>query len=681
VNRDVAAPAEPGVLKVGLIGAGKMGINHLKAITACTGVRIAGIADPHADEEKLRPIVGPDVPILSRVEDLFSQVRPDVVHIVTPPKTHTAIARMALEAGSHIYVEKPFTLESAETTAILKLAAERNLKVCAGHQCLYQRSASLARSRLAEIGTPVHIESYFSFHTVRRSISPVDQAKDILPHAVYMLVDFMRAARPNGGQIEIRGLDASADGGIYAVLALDDCRGILAVTLKGRPKEQYLHVVGTNGSMRVDLVSDSVIELRGPGISSVSAIVNPYRQMCQTLTRVTAGFYRRIRDRKQGYAGHRQLCQSFYDSIRTASPLPTTPQAILDTVAICEDIGRVLDEANERAEKAAQAELARLESAMPAVSAGRGAVLVTGAGGFLGRAVLRELRDCNWEVRALTRSPLRYTARLPGIDYYSCDIASGIPADLMRGVSAVVHCAAETKGGKAEHERNSIKATEEVLKAMQAAGVKRLVHVSSVAVMSPPSGSRPMDEKTSVDFDDLSRGPYAWGKAQSERVVLAAKAQGVEATILRLGPLVEFSSFDPPGRLGREAGQVYVAVGPRNSRLALCDVATAASVIRAYVQDFSIAPPVLNLLEPEAPTRRDLIGMLRQRRRDLSVIWIPMWFMKLISPPLKLVQRLALGSKQPLDISSAFANLRYDTGLAAEIIGKARAGRGNCGGT
>jgi len=212
-----------------------------------------------------------------------------------------------------------------------------------------------------------------------------------------------------------------------------------------------------------------------------------------------------------------------------------------------------------------------------------------------------------------------------------------------------------------------------VLKAMQGAGVTRLVHVSSVAVMTPPGG-KPMDESTPVDFDDLSRGPYVWGKAQSERVVLEAKARGVEATILRLGPLVEFSAFEPPGRLGREAGQLYVAMGPRKSRLALCEVTTAAQVIRAYVEDFSIAPPVLNLLDPDGPTRRDLVKLLREQRADLSVMWMPMWLLRIMSPPLKLAQRLMLGAKQPLDIASAFANLKYRTTLAAEVIAKARGG-------
>ena len=50
-----------------------------------------------------------------------------------------------------------------------------------------------------------------------------------------------------------------------------------------------------------------------------------------------------------------------------------------------------------------------------------------------------------------------------------------------------------------------------------------------------------------------------------------------------------------------------------------------------------------------------------------------MWFLRLISPPLKLVQRVLLGSKAPLDIASAFTSPTYRTELSAQAI--ARAGR------
>ena len=88
--------------------------------------------------------------------------------------------------------------------------------------------------------------------------------------------------------------------------------------------------------MRVDLVSDAVTALTAPGASASAALIAPYRLAWQSVTRSTSGFSRRIRGRKFGYPGQRELCQAFYDSIRGAGPPPMTPASILETVGLCE---------------------------------------------------------------------------------------------------------------------------------------------------------------------------------------------------------------------------------------------------------------------------------------------------------------------------------------------------------
>ena len=49
----------------------------------------------------------------SDVQEMLRPCRPDVVHITTPPQSHFPLAKQCLEAGSHVYLEKPFTVTAA----------------------------------------------------------------------------------------------------------------------------------------------------------------------------------------------------------------------------------------------------------------------------------------------------------------------------------------------------------------------------------------------------------------------------------------------------------------------------------------------------------------------------------------------------------------------------------------
>src|SRR3990170_5974258 len=284
-------------IRVALVGCGKMGLQHLRAIGAVPGATVVGVADPAADEEALRDLLPADALVLGDARTLIERARPDVVHVVTPPATHAEAALLAIDAGCHVYVEKPFAATRAEAEQVIRRAEERGVQVCAGHQCLFERPALEAFHRLAEVGRLVHVESYSSFRMVRRTITHVDQAKDILPHAVYPLTALLRAGTGlTDAPIQVVGLDVRATGDVYGLLRLGDCTGILVVTLSGRPIEQYQHIVGTNGWMRADYVTGALTHLAGPG-AGVGVLFTPYRRSWQTLTGATGGVARLIAER------------------------------------------------------------------------------------------------------------------------------------------------------------------------------------------------------------------------------------------------------------------------------------------------------------------------------------------------------------------------------------------------
>lgn len=662
-------------IRVGLIGSGKMGLNHLKAIKAAGNATVVGVADPLASEEDLRPHIGPDALVFTSAADMLERARPDVVHIVTPPATHVDLALLSIRAGCHVYVEKPFTATTAEAKTVLDEAARHGVKVCAGHQVLFERPSLYALEHLSSIGRLVHIESYFSFKMVRRTITPAEQAKDILPHAVYPVVDQLRAGTGIlDAPIQIVGLSVEPSGEVHALLRLGRVTATVVVSLNGRPVESYQHIVGSNGALRADYIAGSVVELLGQG-AGPGVLFTPYRRAWQTAIGATGGFYRLIFGKAGSYQGLHTLVARFYASIMTGAAMPMTGQSILDTVAICEQAGAALDQAEAEQEAAARTRLAAEEAALAPERADRPRVLVTGGTGLMGTKVAIELRRAGFPVRVVARRVPPYSRRIAGVEYVAADLARELPASLMSGVGAVVHCAAETAGGKQDHRRNSIEATRRLLEAAAAAGAKQVIHVSSIAVLvSSRSLGRPVDESAAVDPDAAARGPYVWGKAESEVLARQLGPQlGLDVKIIRPGPLVDYAAFHPPGRLGRELGPMFLAIGPKRGALSVCDVTTTGQVVRSYLEDFAAAPPVLNLVESPPPARQDLLERYRRDRTDLGAFWMPAWLLRALSGVASVAQRL-MGSKQPVDVAAAFASERYDTTLAGRVIDRARLG-------
>ena len=178
-------------------------------------------------------------------------------------------------------------------------------------------------------------------------------------------------------------------------------------------------------------------------------------------------------------------------------------------------------------------------------------VLVTGATGFLGSHIARALVAAGHSVRVLIR---------PGT---SPALLEGLPAELAlgdildpstleaaaRGVEAVVHSAANMRGqgGTRERARSHVLGTRHMLAASRLAGVRRFVHISSVAALGIPDaspaatdGAAPRIDESHTWNTDPDRWPYGHAKHLAELEVLSAAAVGMEAVIVNpsavLGP-------------------------------------------------------------------------------------------------------------------------------------------------
>ena len=102
----------------------------------------------------------------SDVAQLLDTCRPDVVHITTPPQGHFDLGKQCLEAGCHVYVEKPFALDRDETEELLDIAEEKSLKVTVGHDLQFSSRGEANATARARTATSAELRSIWRATTV-----------------------------------------------------------------------------------------------------------------------------------------------------------------------------------------------------------------------------------------------------------------------------------------------------------------------------------------------------------------------------------------------------------------------------------------------------------------------------------------------------------------------------------
>jgi dihydroflavonol-4-reductase len=173
-------------------------------------------------------------------------------------------------------------------------------------------------------------------------------------------------------------------------------------------------------------------------------------------------------------------------------------------------------------------------------------VFVTGATGFLGRHLLPALCRRGYAVRALVRQPNAHPwlARYPNVAIVQGNI--GDSASLrseLDGASTVIHAAGRFRfwGQDADFQPVNVAGTQHMLAAAQRAGVRRIVHVSTIAVIGQPEPGRLVDEEHPPHPAD----PYQRSKLAAEHAVQDAAAGGLDAVIVRPGAF-----YGPLGQYG-----------------------------------------------------------------------------------------------------------------------------------
>jgi 2-alkyl-3-oxoalkanoate reductase len=235
--------------------------------------------------------------------------------------------------------------------------------------------------------------------------------------------------------------------------------------------------------------------------------------------------------------------------------------------------------------------------------------LVTGATGFLGAATVARLRADGVIVRALVRSG---GAASDADERHVGDLRDADAlARAVDGVDWVIHAGARvsTTGPWEEFETVNVRATETLIARAAAAGVGRVVHVSSLSVYGVPADGATITEDSAYDDGGGERGFYARSKLAADQVAAAAMRAGEPVTIVRPGLLYG------PGRMPPLARRI-AAVGPLRVLLASPDYLLPL----AYVDNVADAI-VLAARTPVARGRAYTIVDVHARQADYARLY------------------------------------------------------------
>jgi len=351
------------MLKVAIVGCGKIADDHCSQIQRIKGCEIVGVCDR---ELLMAHQLSERFPVGAHFNDLaqmLSQTQPDVVHICTPPESHFPIAKKCLEAGRHVYVEKPFALSFDDAQTLIALATRKGLKITAGHDDQFRNVARRMRSFVQDGflgGGPVHMESYYCYelggsgyaralladqqHWVRKL--PGKLLHNIISHGIARIAEFLAGDSPEviacgftSPALKSKGESEIIDE--LRVIIRDEDRATAYFTFSSqmRPALHHFRIYGQKNGLVLDQDQETLIKLRGKMyVSYAEKFIPPFNFAKQYLGNFATNLRSFLARDFHMKAGMKYLIESFYKSIVEGTPEPIPYREILLTAKIMDDI-------------------------------------------------------------------------------------------------------------------------------------------------------------------------------------------------------------------------------------------------------------------------------------------------------------------------------------------------------
>jgi predicted dehydrogenase/nucleoside-diphosphate-sugar epimerase len=521
---------------VAIIGCGAVtSSSHLPVLAGHERVRVTALVDPDRERAtRLAALYGMPA-VFTSLEDVDQTVA-DAALVATPAFLHTEHSIALMRRGLHVLVEKPMalTLKDAEQMVAVSRQTDRVLTVGLFRRLIPAIRLFRAALDAGEIGELVHVDAEVgSAYTwplttmagMRKEQNGGGCLADMGPHLLDLLVYLA-----NGTPELIEYADNGSSGIETEALVkfvLRTPRGLVparAELSRTRTLRNTIRVQGQSGTIEWSFGDRYKLQVQRDRVlvDTLSATPRPYLLEA------------RWRDEVEqiGYEGFRTQFDDWINAIESGVEPQLSAVSVLPTVKLMEECyeRRVPTEEPWFTESLVSPASAK----RPVSSTAAPRVLIAGASGFIGCRLSERLHfGSDWQVRALIRTPGRAVrlGRMP-IEFAVGDLTSETDlAKALEGCDAVVHSGVGTSWKRSERIETNVKGTKNLVDAAMKAGVKRFVHLSTIALYG--------DDVTGTITEDTPARPkkgwdYAESKYAAEQIVLEAAARGLPAVVLRV---------------------------------------------------------------------------------------------------------------------------------------------------
>lgn len=268
MNTTTTTTSPPKTLNLAQFGCGYWGPNVLRNFSTLPGCAVKYVVDPSPERRDFVTANFPRTSAIDSFTEVLNDDAIDAVVIATPATTHFDLARQALEAGKHVFVEKPLATSVAEVDELARCAEKGERIVMAGHTFVYNSAVRYVKRLIdgGELGDVRYI--YSQRLNLGRIRSDVDALWNFAPHDISIIQYWLDNREP--AAVSRQGMAYMQDGIDDVVfLNLEYPGKVIAnihVSWLDPQKVRKMIVVGSRKMVVYDDVADTKIAVYDKGI-------------------------------------------------------------------------------------------------------------------------------------------------------------------------------------------------------------------------------------------------------------------------------------------------------------------------------------------------------------------------------------------------------------------------------